>query len=196
MGKFDTFFDDAVVNVKAAANAASKKAATFYDASKHKISAAEIRGEINKKLKELGKVTYKSEVHGVDLFIEKEKLVSEIKELIENLNIINGHIAAIKSQRKCPKCEARVPRNSVFCNICGTKLEDASAEDSVMAAEEDNKPVTAAEAVEKVVETAQEAAETVEKAAEETAEAVEQAADNTENTAPAAEDDASDDLFV
>ena len=133
MGIFDSFFDDAVVNAKAAASAVSKKAVTFYDASRHKLSAAEIRGEINKKLKELGKIAYKSEVHGTDLFAEKEKLISDIKELIESLNVINGHIAAIKSQRKCPQCEARVPKNSIFCNICGTKLEDASAEQSVMA---------------------------------------------------------------
>ena len=136
MGKFDSFFDDAVVNAKAAASAVSKKAVTFYDASKHKITAAEIRGEINKKLKELGKITYKSEVHGTDLFAEKEQLIAEIKELIENLNIINGYIASIKSQRKCPQCEARVPKNSIFCNICGTKLEEASAEQAVMAAAE------------------------------------------------------------
>lgn len=197
MGKFDSFFDDAVVNAKAAASAVSKKAVTFYDASKHKISAAEIRGEINKKLKELGKVTYKSEVHGTDLFAEKEQLIAEIKELIENLNIINGHIAAIKSQRKCPQCEARVPKNSIYCNICGTKLEDASAEQAVMAcanAEE------AAEAAVKQEAPAEEAAateaeviaETVEEAIEEKVEpAVEEAAEDTVTV-----DDSSEDLFV
>lgn len=216
MGKFDTFFDDAVVNAKAAASAVSKKAVTFYDASKHKISAAEIRGEINKKLKELGKVTYKSEVHGTDLFAEKEQLIAEIKELIENLNIINGHIAAIKSQRKCPQCEARVPKNSVFCNFCGTKLEEASAEQAVMApaAAEEVKAEVPEEAVEaaedeiidevseepvtEVQEAAQEAAqEAVENAVEAVAEA---AAEPVAVEEPAQEtitvDDSSEDLFV
>ena len=197
MGKFDSFFDDAVVNAKAAASAVSKKAVTFYDASKHKISAAEIRGEINKKLKELGKVTYKSEVHGTDLFAEKEQLIAEIKELIENLNIINGHIAAIKSQRKCPQCEARVPKNSIYCNICGTKLEDASAEQAVMAcanaeeaaeaAVEQEAPAEEAAATEAAV-----IAETVEEAIEEKVEpAVEEAAEDTVTV-----DDSSEDLFV
>ena len=54
MGKFDEIFDDVVVNAKAAASAVSKKASSMYDTSKHKITAAELRGEINKKLKELG----------------------------------------------------------------------------------------------------------------------------------------------
>lgn len=204
MGKFDSFFDDAVVNAKAAASAVSKKAVTFYDASKHKISAAEIRGEINKKLKELGKVTYKSEVHGTDLFAEKEQLIAEIKELIENLNIINGHIAAIKSQRKCPQCEARVPKNSIYCNICGTKLEDASAEQAVMAcanaeeaaeaAVEQEAPAeeAAATEVEVIAETVEEAIEEkVEPAVEEAAAPVEEAAEDTVTV-----DDSSEDLFV
>ena len=204
MGKFDSFFDDAVVNAKAAASAVSKKAVTFYDASKHKISAAEIRGEINKKLKELGKVTYKSEVHGTDLFAEKEQLIAEIKELIENLNIINGHIAAIKSQRKCPQCEARVPKNSIYCNICGTKLEDASAEQAVMAcanaeeaaeaAVEQEAPAEEAAATEAevIAETVKEAIEEkVEPAVEEAAAPVEEAAEDTVTV-----DDSSEDLFV
>ncbi len=204
MGKFDSFFDDAVVNAKAAASAVSKKAVTFYDASKHKISAAEIRGEINKKLKELGKVTYKSEVHGTDLFAEKEQLIAEIKELIENLNIINGHIAAIKSQRKCPQCEARVPKNSIYCNICGTKLEDASAEQAVMAcanaeeaaeaAVEQEAPAEEAAATEAevIAETVEEAIEEkVEPVVEEAAAPVEEAAEDTVTV-----DDSSEDLFV
>ena len=197
MGKFDSFFDDAVVNAKAAASAVSKKAVTFYDASKHKISAAEIRGEINKKLKELGKVTYKSEVHGTDLFAEKEQLIAEIKELIENLNIINGHIAAIKSQRKCPQCEARVPKNSIYCNICGTKLEDASAEQAVMACANAEEAAEAAveqeaPAEEAAATEAEVIAETVEEAIEEKDEpAVEEAPEDTVTV-----DDSSEDFFV
>ena len=54
MGKFDEIFDDVVVNAKACASAVSQKASTVYDVSKHKITAAEIRGDINKKLRELG----------------------------------------------------------------------------------------------------------------------------------------------
>ena len=59
MGKFDEIFDDVVINAKAAAAVVSKKASTVYDTSKHKITAAEIRGEINKRLRDLGKFTYK-----------------------------------------------------------------------------------------------------------------------------------------
>lgn len=53
MGKFDGILDDVIVNAKAAASVVSKKASDVYDNSKQKIVAAEIRAEINTKLKNL-----------------------------------------------------------------------------------------------------------------------------------------------
>ena len=153
MGKFDEIFDDVVVNAKAAAAVVSKKASTVYDTSKHKITAAEIRGEINKKLRDIGKYTYKKEVFGVDTSAEIAQLVADVKELKENLDIINAHIDSVKNQKKCPQCEAKIPRNSIYCNICGAKLED-------------DEPVTAEKAE------APAAVQTVEEAADAAAEAV------------------------
>ena len=124
MGKFDEIFDDVVVNAKAAAAVVSKKASTVYDTSKHKITAAEIRGEINKKLRDIGKYTYKKEVFGVDTSAEVSQLIADVKELKENLDIINAHIDSVKNQKKCPQCEAKIPRNSIYCNICGAKVEE------------------------------------------------------------------------
>ena len=110
MGKFDEIFDDVVVNAKACASAVSQKASTVYDVSKHKITAAEIRGDINKKLRELGALTYKSEVHGTDNSQQIKLIVSEISDLKDNLNVVNEHIAVAKDQRRCPGCNALTHR--------------------------------------------------------------------------------------
>ncbi len=130
MGKFDGLFDDVVVNAKAAANAVSQKATKVCDVSKHKLSAAEVRGEINKKLRELGAVTYKSQTTGKNMTEEITALVSDITELKENLSVINEHIAASKNQKTCLNCGALLPKNSVFCNICGAKLDDVQSNES------------------------------------------------------------------
>ena len=161
MGKFDEILDDVVVNAKTAASAVSKKAATVYDASRHKITASEIRGEINKKLKELGKFTYKARVFGADMDEQIDAAIAEIKELKENLEIINAHIDDIKNQKKCPQCEAKIPKNSKFCNICGAKLEEA---DEVISAAD----IAGDDAEDAVVEEA--AAETVAEAETDTVE--------------------------
>ncbi|MCH5297635.1 MAG: zinc ribbon domain-containing protein [Ruminococcus sp.] len=124
MGKFDEILDDVLVNAKTAASVVSKKATYVYGSSKQKLAAAEIRGEINKKLKELGALTYKSHTASVDCTDEILSIVNEITELKENLDTINQNLASAKNQKKCPQCEANVPKNSLFCNICGAKLED------------------------------------------------------------------------
>ncbi len=166
MGKFDNILDDVVVNAKAAASAVSKKASSVYDASKQKISAAEVRGEINKKLKDLGALTYKAEVHNLDLSKEIADTIAEINNLKESLEIINEHIAAAKNQRKCPSCDASVPKNSIFCNICGAKLEEDVAEEQT--AEEPIEQTEETPVEEAVAETAEE--EVAEKPAEPKAE--------------------------
>ena len=110
------------------------------------------RNDLDKRLRDLGKFTYKREVFGTDTSAEIEKTVAEIKELKENLDIVNAHIDSIKNQRKCPNCDAKLPRNSVFCNICGAKLTEEEPESEVEAE-------VVEEPVEAVVEAAEEAAE-------------------------------------
>ena len=114
MGKFDEIFDDVVVNAKACASAVSQKASTVYDVSKHKITAAEIRGDINKKLRELGALTYKSEIHGTDNSQQIKLIVSEISDLKDNLDVVNEHIAVAKDQRRCKIDGFRSACNSLF----------------------------------------------------------------------------------
>lgn len=123
MGKFDGILDDVIVNAKAAASVVSKKASDVYDSSKQKIAAAEIRAEINTKLKELGALTYKSVVHGTDLSDKIKEKSAEITELKENLDLINESISANKNVTYCPECGSDVPENSKFCNSCGAKLD-------------------------------------------------------------------------
>lgn len=129
MGKFEEIFDDVVVNAKAAASVVSKKASEVCDSSKQKITAAEIRGEINKKLRELGALTYKSHMQNVDLSVEVNRLICEISELKDNLNAVNEHIAASKNLKKCPQCDSDIPKNSNFCNFCGAKVSESNFTD-------------------------------------------------------------------
>lgn len=123
MGKFDGILDDVIVNAKAAASVVSKKASDVYDSSKQKIVAAEIRAEINAKLRELGALAYKSVVHELNLSDKIKEKTAEITELKENLDLINESISANKNVTYCPECGSDVPENSKFCNSCGAKLD-------------------------------------------------------------------------
>lgn len=127
MGKFDGIIDDVIVNAKAAASVVSKKASDVYDSSKQRIAAAEIRAEINTKLKELGALTYKSIVHSVDLSDKIKEKTAEITELKENLDLINDSISSSGNASYCTKCGGEVPEGSKYCNGCGAKLDESQA---------------------------------------------------------------------
>lgn len=128
MGKFDGVLDDVIVNAKAAASVVSKKASDVYDGSKHKIAAAEIRAEINSKLKELGALTYKMVVHNIDLSDKIKEKTAEITELKENLDVISKSFSSSKNTVCCPECGCDVPENSNFYNSCGSKLDGEQTE--------------------------------------------------------------------
>lgn len=123
MGKFDEIFDDVVVNTKAAASVVSKKASEVIDNSKQKITAAELKSEINGKLRDLGALTYKMKTQNVEADDKVNALVSQIAELKDSLNVIYDNIASSKNMKKCPVCNEDIPKNSVFCNICGAKIK-------------------------------------------------------------------------
>lgn len=132
MAKFNEFFDDVVVNAKAAASVVGRKASVLADNAGQRFSAAELRSEINKKLRYLGALTYKTEVHGADLSEAIKRTVAEIIDLKESLNVINEAINSTKETEKCSHCGASVPAKSVFCNVCGGRMDEEDEADFVM----------------------------------------------------------------
>ena len=177
-----------MVNAKAAASVVSKKAATVYDASKHKISAETLKRGINKKFMELGKLTYKATTEDIDLSEEIAQIADEIRELKENLDVVIAHIASIRNQKICPECGNKVTKASLFCNICGTRFEDPVGEVEVeaekvaeTAAEDAAEDITVA--VQEAEEVAAETVEAVEDKAEEAVEEVKEAVEEFKESA-------------
>lgn len=115
-------FDDVVVNAKSAANAVSKKAGELYDVSKLKLSAANLRGELNKAYKTFGEAVYNNAPEA-----DLEECKSKIKELKECLREVTELLNTTKNQGTCPECGASVIKGAQFCHSCGaTLITDAS----------------------------------------------------------------------
>ncbi len=70
---------------------------------------------------DLGKMYYQNSGNNCeDIY---KSLVDNIKREEYELNNIELQIAAITGVKKCRNCNSKVPDGSVFCNICGSKLE-------------------------------------------------------------------------
>lgn len=110
-------FDDVVVNAKSAANVVSKKAGDFYDISKLKLSAASIRGELNKKFRAFGEAVYNGEPEAVT-----SDLRNQIDELKESLKEVNEMLNTAKNQTTCPVCSAPVTKGAQYCSACGAAI--------------------------------------------------------------------------
>ena len=196
MKNFDTILGDVKDNAMAAASVVSQQAARIYGASKQRFSAETIKRAIGEKLIELGKLTYQATTQDVDLSEDIARTVEEITELKQNLAIVNEHLASIKNQKICPECENTVPKESLFCNLCGYKFElepeEEVEEEAVEAADaEAAAEVPDAPAADDIVAVAQEA---VEEIAEDAQDAVAEAVGTAEDAVDAAADAAADAL--
>lgn len=112
--------DDVLFNAKVAVNEVGKKANTIVDTTKLKFNASELRGALKKKYEELGALVYSNaKVQEDD---EVVKCIAEIDEINNQLKSIEDTVQTTVGKRKCPACEAINPKDSVFCNRCGTKI--------------------------------------------------------------------------
>jgi len=119
--------DDIIINAKSAATTVGAKAGQIKEYSKLKYSEAGIKGEITKKKQELGDYVYCCTKTG-DVDNEKlQKMVDDISELEENLQITREMITVAKNKVVCGNCKAENEKNAAYCSKCGKKLEAEEA---------------------------------------------------------------------
>ncbi len=116
-------WEDAVINVQNAVSVVEKKTNEIIDESKLKLSAAEIRKDINKKYQELGQIVYeqKKRADSTDS-TDIDELIAKIDAKKEALKAIEIQIDQIKNTKKCGACCSNVKKDDVFCSKCGAKL--------------------------------------------------------------------------
>lgn len=149
--------DDVVVNAKSAAEAVSKKAGQLMDASKLRISAAELNAKIGEGYEALGQYAYENcralfagDPEAVGKMAELDELKAQAAAIAKELNDKQNKVV-------CPVCGKQSPNTALFCANCGAKLETVG---------------------EAVADVAKDAAEAVKEAVEEVKEAVEDKTDD------------------
>jgi len=117
------FLDDAVVKVKDFFDVACKKTDEMVTTSKQKFDIASIEGKRAKLYQILGKKYY-NELKNTEIEDVKIKsLVDEIKSMTQKIDALRESVNSTKNKRSCPSCGAAVDKLSVYCNICGERLE-------------------------------------------------------------------------
>lgn len=117
------FLDDAINKTKEVFDVACKKTDEVVTVEKQKFNIASLKSKREKDYADLGRIYFESVKDSCDLDDETRNLVDAIREKNEEISRLNKDIQNIKNKRVCPKCNANIDANSVYCNNCGEKLD-------------------------------------------------------------------------
>lgn len=115
------FIDEVVQKAQKAGKFIADKADTAVDYVSLEYKASSIRGKIDDRYKELGRLYYQlSETEAQDSGELQEK-VDAVKALICELNAVEEDMSKYKNI--CPECRANNPAKAEYCSKCGAKLK-------------------------------------------------------------------------
>lgn len=172
------FIDELISSAKTMVDKAGKQTDKVLEISKLKYQSIQLQNELSHLYEQLGVAVYAKMTEEADNGDLLASLADEITEVRAALGVVEDKISEQKSQRTCPDCGAKLPRDASFCSHCGAKLEvaeepveeaaeEVSEEETCCCEPETEGCCCASEASE---EPAEEAAETAEEAPEEAAE--------------------------
>lgn len=120
------FFDNALNKAKEVLDVAYKKTNEVVSTEKQKFDVSSLKSKREKDFAALGKIYFDAVKDSDGLSEETAALVSAIKEKTAEIDRLIAEIQSVKNKRICPACGAAIDSNSVFCNVCGAKVENGS----------------------------------------------------------------------
>lgn len=114
--------DDVVVNAKSAAEAVSKKAGKLVDASKLRISVAELNTDIRRRYETLGQYVAENCAEALAGDEAVTAQIAELEEVKAQLAAVTRELGDKQNKVICPVCGKASPSTATYCADCGAKL--------------------------------------------------------------------------
>ena len=116
-------FDDILEKAKVAFDVAVKATEDAVDTGKQKFNIASLESKITKDYKTLGEAFYNFKKTGEIDDEVIDELITSIDDKKAKIEELKEEIRKSKADRVCANCGAAIEENTVFCPICGQKLE-------------------------------------------------------------------------
>ncbi len=116
------FIDEALYKTKEVFDVTVKKTEKTFNVEKLKIKVSSVKSKMEKDYAELGKTYYTALKKSASVPENFADLVESIDKKAEELKDLKQQIAEETDKKVCPDCGAYVTKESVFCNVCGTKI--------------------------------------------------------------------------
>lgn len=114
-------FEDTIAKANEIFSATKEVTEEAIAVQKLKFEKSSINTEINKKLKNLGDLTYSAAINETDESEKINTLIEEIKELKENVIELELKIAKAQNKKIC-SCGAINTIDSEYCKTCGKEI--------------------------------------------------------------------------
>ena len=119
------FIDELISSAKTMVDKAGKQTDKVLEISKLKYQSIQLQNELSHLYEQLGVAVYAKMTEEADNGDLLASLADEITEVRAALGVVEDKISEQKSQRTCPDCGAKLPRDASFWSHCGVKLEVA-----------------------------------------------------------------------
>lgn len=116
------FFNSLKEGFTKTANKAIKVSNEVVEITKLNFAISDVNSSIDKKLKEIGDMVYKSYTKNESISDEISEKCSEIDKAYEELESLKAKIRTLKKIKVCPKCSEDNVEDSNFCKKCGEPL--------------------------------------------------------------------------
>lgn len=116
-------FDDLLDKARDAFDVAVKATEDVVDTGKQKFNIASLESKLLKDYKTLGELYYKQQKGEETDRAQIESLIAEIDSKKQKIKEIKDEIRKSKAHRICDYCGAAIDDDTVFCPVCGAKLE-------------------------------------------------------------------------
>ena len=121
-------FDEILDKAKVAFDVAVKATEDVVDTGKQKFNIAALENKLSKDYKALGEIFYNFKKNGEIDDEAVEQLIAEIDDKKEKIELLKEAIRNAKADRVCANCGAVIDKDTIFCPICGQKLEFTTEE--------------------------------------------------------------------
>ena len=119
-----TTFEEVLYKAKNIAEAAGKKTSDMLEATRLKMTAAEIEKDIAATLEGLGRLIYDGRKAEEDVTATVDECILKLDELNKKLEEAREAISAFKNLRRCRECGADNQDDAIYCKKCGAKLAE------------------------------------------------------------------------
>ena len=121
-------FDDLLDKARDAFDVAVKATEDAAETGKQKFNIASLESKLSKDYKSLGELYYKQQKGEETDGAQIERLIAEIDSKKQKIKEIKDEIRKSKADRICASCGAAIQDDTVFCPVCGAKLEFTAEE--------------------------------------------------------------------